>query len=213
MGQDNNSDNSYRTGYGGYGHYSGSSQPSDASSSYAGQEYGHYGQPGQTGGSQQQQVPGQQGQQWQQQTYSSATYEPPASTRGTSPYDPTSTGLQAKTEALLSYLLGWFSGIIFLLLERKNRFVRFSAAQSIIFFGGASVIYILLRFISIIPILGFLLSPVIAFVSSVGGIIVFLIWLFLMIQAYRGKTVRLPFISGYADNLVQMLTPKRNRTV
>jgi uncharacterized membrane protein len=205
MGQDNNSDNSYGTGYGGYGHYSGPSQPSDASS-YAGQ-------PGQTGGSQQQQAPGQQGQQWQQQTYSSATYEPPASVQGTSPFDPTSTGLQAKTEALISYLFGWFSGIIFLLIERKNRFVRFSAAQSTIFFGIVTVLYILLRFISVIPILGFLLSPVIGFVTFVGGIVVFLIWLFLMIQAYRGKTVRLPFISGYADNLVQLLTPKRKKTV
>jgi uncharacterized membrane protein len=212
MGQDNNSDNSYGTGYGGYGHYSGPSQPSDASS-YAGQEYGHYGQPGQTGGSQQQQAPGQQGQQWQQQTYSSATYEPPASVQGTSPFDPTSTGLQAKTEALISYLFGWFSGIIFLLIERKNRFVRFSAAQSTIFFGIVTVLYILLRFISVIPILGFLLSPVIGFITFVGGIVVFLIWLFLMIQAYRGKTVRLPFISGYADNLVQLLTPKRKKTV
>jgi len=212
MGQDNNSDNSYRTGYGGYGKYSDSSQPNDASSS-AGQEYGHYGQPGQTGGSQQQQAPGQQGQQWQQQTYSNATYEPPASTQGTSPYDPTSTGLQAKTEALLSYLLGWFTGIIFLLLERKNRFVRFSAAQSTIFFGIAFVLYILLRLIGIIPILGFLLAPVIGFVSSVIGFVVFLIWLFLMIQSYRGKTVRLPIVSGYADTLVQILTPKRKKTV
>lgn len=206
MGQDNNSDNSYRTGYGGYGKYSDSSQPNDASS-YAGQEYG---QPGQTGSSQQQQAPGQQ---WQQQTYSSATYEPPASTKGTSPFDPTSTGMQAKMEAPLSYLLGWFSGIIFLLIERKNRFVRFSAAQSTIFFGGVTVLSILLHFIGLIPILGFLLAPVIGFITFVGGIIVFLIWLFLMLQAYRGKTVRLPFISGYADNLVQILTPKRNRTV
>ena len=211
MGQDNNSDNSYGTGYGGYGRYSGPAQPNNASSS-AGQSYGQPGQTGQTGGSQQQ-APGQQGQQWQQQTYSSATYEPPASTQGTSPFDPTSTGLQAKTEALLSYLLGWFSGIIFLLIERKNRFVRFSAAQSTIFFGIVTVLYILLRFISVIPILGFLLSPVIGFITFVGGIVVFLIWLFLMLQAYRGKTVRLPFISGYADNLVQLLTPKRKKTV
>ena len=210
MGQDNNSDNSYGTGYGGYGHYSGPSQPNNASSSYDSQQYGQPGQAAQTGGSQQQQAPGQQ---WQQQTYSSATYEPPASTQGASPYDPTSTGLQAKTEALLSYLFGWFSGIIFLLIERKNRFVRFSAAQSTIFFGIVTVLYVLLRFISIIPILGFLLSPVIGFITFVGGIVVFLIWLFLMLQAYRGKTVRLPFISGYADNLVQLLTPKRKKTV
>jgi uncharacterized membrane protein len=204
MGQDNNSDNSYGKGYGGYGSFSGPPQPNNAPS-YDGQP----GQAGQAGGSQQQ-APGQQ---WQQQTYSNATYEPPASTQGTSPFDPTSTGLQAKTEALISYLLGWFSGIIFLLIERKNRFVRFNAAQSTIFFGIVSVIYILLRFISIIPILGFLLSPVIGFVTFVGGIVVFLIWLFLIIQSYRGKTVRLPFISGYADNLVQILTPKRKRTV
>ncbi len=209
MGQDDNSDNSYRTGYGGYGRYTGPAQPNDASSS-TGQQYGQAGQAGQqgqTGGTQQQQ-----GQQWQQQTYSSATYEPPASTQGSSPYDPTSTGMQAKTEALLSYLLGWFSGIIFLFVERKNRFVRFSAAQSTIFFGIVSLFYLLLRLISLIPILGFLLGPVIGFVSTVVGFVVFLIWVFLMIQAYRGKKVRLPFISSYAENLAHF-TFRRKKTV
>ena len=37
----------------------------------------------------------------------------------------TSVGLSANTAACLCYLLGWLSGIVFLLLEKENTFVRF----------------------------------------------------------------------------------------
>jgi uncharacterized membrane protein len=206
MGQDNN-DNSY----GDYGGYGGSSQQqSNNPSSYSDQSSG---QSGQQGSNQQQSY----GQQYQQQTYSSATYAPPASAQGSSAYDPTSTGLQAKTAALISYLFGWVSGIVFLLIERKNRFVRFSAAQSTIFFGAVTILLVLLHYIGAflggIFLIGFLLGWVFSCASFVIGVPAFLIWLFLMIRAYQGKAVRLPFISGYADSLVNRLTPRSKRTI
>src|SRR5689334_17289909 len=43
----------------------------------------------------------------------------------------TSTGLSANVAGALSYLLGFITGIVFLVLEKQNRFVRFHAAQSI----------------------------------------------------------------------------------
>ena len=216
MGQDNNSDNSYSTGYGGYGRYTGSSGSNPSPDQYSGQQYGQAGQQG----SFQQQTYGQQsqqGQQYSQQTYTGATYQPPSSAQGSSPYDPTSTGMQAKTEALVSYLFGWVSGIVFLIIERKNRFVRFSAAQSTIFFGASFILLALLHYIGAflggIFLIGFVLGWVFSCATFVVAIPTLLIWLYLIMQSFRGKTVRLPIISGYADSLVNRLTPKAKRTV
>ena len=47
----------------------------------------------------------------------------------------TVTGLPVNTEAALTYLFGWITGLIFLLLEKDNKKIRFHAMQSIIVFG------------------------------------------------------------------------------
>ena len=63
----------------------------------------------------------------------------------------TSTGLDANVAAALSYLVGFVTGIIFLLVEKENKFVRFHAMQSTLVFIGIVAIDILLQ---IVPILG-----------------------------------------------------------
>ena len=47
--------------------------------------------------------------------------------------------LTPNVAALLCYVGGWISGIVLLVLEQKNRFVRFHALQSIILFGSLTV--------------------------------------------------------------------------
>jgi len=197
MGQDPNQQSQYGRGYGGY------TQPPRPSDTFDSQQYG------QQQGSYQQSSYGQ-----QQQQQQSGTYQPPGSAaRSTGAHDPTSTGLNGRTEALLSYVLGWFSGLIFFVIERKNRFVRFHAAQSFIFFGIVSVVYIVIRLLSIIPLLGFLLSPVLGCATLILLIPAALIWVLLMIQAYRGVTIRLPIVSGYAESLVTRFSPKKKSTI
>jgi len=194
MGQDPNQQSQYGRGYGGY------TQPPRPSDTFDSQQYG------------QQQGSYQQSSYGQQQQQQSGTYQPPGSAaRGTGAHDPTSTGLNGRTEALLSYVLGWFSGLIFFVIERKNRFVRFHAAQSFTFFGIVSVVYIVIRLLSIIPVLGFLLSPVLGCATLILLIPAALIWVLLMIQAYRGVNFRLPIISGYADSLIDRFTSKKKR--
>jgi uncharacterized membrane protein len=196
MGQDPNQQSQYGRGYGGY------TQPPRPSDTFDSQQYG------------QQQGSSQQSSYGQQQQQQSGTYQPPGSAaRGTGAHDSTSTGLNGRTEALLSYVLGWFSGLIFFVIERKNRFVRFHAAQSFIFFGIVSVVYIVIRLLSIIPVLGFLLSPVLGCANLILLIPAALIWILLMIQAYRGVTIRLPIVSGYAESLVTRFSPKKKSTI
>ena len=67
----------------------------------------------------------------------------------------TSTGMEQNLAGLLCYVLGWITGIIFLLLEKDNRFVRFHAIQSIVVFGAFMVIEIILGFI---PVIGWILT-------------------------------------------------------
>src|SRR5690625_1478809 len=44
----------------------------------------------------------------------------------------TASGLDENVAGLLCYLLGFVTGIVFLLMENENRFIRYHAIQSII---------------------------------------------------------------------------------
>ncbi len=197
--------------YGGYGGYnptppSPPSQPYDPNSAYSAPPTGQQGY-------HQQQTYGQQqagSSQSQQQQYS-GTYQPPRSayTQGSSgANDPTSLGMSARNEAVLSYALWWLSGLVFFVIERKNRFVRFAAAQSFLTLGGAFLLYVLLRLITLIPVIGFLLSPIISCLVFVVLVPSALLWLFLMVQSYRGVKVKLPVVGDLAETLVDRTMKK-----
>ena len=114
-----------------------------------------------------------------------------------SPLGPTSMGMQPNIEAGLSYVLGWVTGLIFFLMEKQNRFVRFHAMQSILFFGGLTVIRIILSFISFfdIPFLGLLVG----LVSIAVGIIGLVGYIILLINGFQGKYYKLPIVGDYAE--------------
>lgn len=101
----------------------------------------------------------------------------------------TSTGIQANVAGLLCYLLGFITGIIFYLIEKENKFVRFHALQSIITFGFLSIVAIILP---VIPILGILLFPIVWLAQVV-------LWIVLMIKAYQGEEFKLPVIGDMAE--------------
>jgi uncharacterized membrane protein len=101
----------------------------------------------------------------------------------------TSTGFDANVAAALSYLVGFVTGIIFLVLEKDNRFVRFHAMQSTLVFAGIVAIDILLQ---IVPLLGALL--VIFVIIPLSAIL----WLLLMFKAYQGEEFRLPLVGQMA---------------
>ena len=51
------------------------------------------------------------------------------------PETESSTGLSPNVAGLLCYVLGWVTGIIFVVWEKKSTFVKFHAWQSIMTFG------------------------------------------------------------------------------
>lgn len=116
----------------------------------------------------------------------------------TSPGATMSTGLEQNVAGLLCYVLTWVTGIIFLLVEKENRFVRFHAVQAI----GVGVVWTVGWII--LNILNAALSGGFGtFISTVGWLILGLgglaIWIVLMIKAYQGEMWQLPVIGEIAQ--------------
>lgn len=101
----------------------------------------------------------------------------------------TTTGIQANVAALLSYLLGFITGIIFYLIEKENKFVRFHAMQSIVTFGALFVAGVVVGFL---PVIGLALLPVLWVLEVV-------LWVVLMIKAYQGEMFKLPIAGDIAE--------------
>lgn len=107
----------------------------------------------------------------------------------------TSLGMQANVSALLSYVLGLITGIIFYLIEKDNKFVRFHAIQSMITFGGLLVISLANSFILRIM----LPWQISSLISGAIGIIGLVLWVVLMIKAFQGDYFKLPIIGDIAE--------------
>ncbi|MFC1971868.1 DUF4870 domain-containing protein [Chloroflexota bacterium] len=101
----------------------------------------------------------------------------------------TSIGLDENVAGLLCYVLGWISGIIFLLIEPKNNFVRFHAIQSIVVFATLNIAAFIVR---VIPLLGAVLAWII-------GVLGFILWIVLMIKAVQGAKYKLPWAGDFAE--------------
>lgn len=101
----------------------------------------------------------------------------------------TSTGLQENVEGLLCYLGGWITGLIFFLIEKDSKFVRFHAVQSI----GVSVVLMILGFIPIVNLFVWILGLV--------------LWILLMVKAYQGKMFKLPVIGDFAEKQANAQQP------
>jgi uncharacterized membrane protein len=104
----------------------------------------------------------------------------------------TSTGLEENVAGLLCYVLGWITGLVFILIEKENKFVRFHAMQSIIVFGALTVIRIVLGFI---PFIGVVLNIII-------GIVALILWIVLMIKAYQGQKYKVPWAGDLAEKQI-----------
>jgi uncharacterized membrane protein len=112
-------------------------------------------------------------------------------------------GMSENVAALLAYVFGWITGIIFLLID-KRPFVRFHAAQSIVVFGGLHLISIAVAiafgagFMMMGGFAGFGLGRAL---SSLVGLLTFVLWILLMIKAYQHEKFEVPIAAGIAKSL------------
>ncbi len=118
----------------------------------------------------------------------------------------TSLGMNPRLERVLAYAFFWVSGIILFFVERKDRSVRWHAAQSMVTFGllfllmfGVSM---LSNFLSWIPILGGLTSLGLGLLMRALGWIIGILWVWLMINAWFKPDYRLPIIGNWIRYLV-----------
>lgn len=123
------------------------------------------------------------------------------------PQAPSSTGLGANVAGLLAYVLGPLTGVLFLVIEKENRFVRFHAAQSIAV--GLALIALSIAFsilsavVAVVPILGWIVALL---AGLVFALLTFVLWIVLMLRAFRGREWEVPVVGRYARRYVTSAT-------
>jgi uncharacterized membrane protein len=119
-----------------------------------------------------------------------------------------STGLDENIAALLSYIFGWVSGLIFFLIEKDSRLVRFHAMQSILLNVAAVVVGIALWIVwALLALVVSQVSDVLAgLISIVFGLLMFVFYIgallaviLCLIKAYQKQYFKLPVIGNFAE--------------
>ncbi len=105
------------------------------------------------------------------------------------------TNLEPNVAGLLCYLLGWITGLVFILIEKENKFVRFHAMQSIVVFGAIHAFYIVFWGLGHLSGIG-ILFDVLSWIIAILG---FVLWIVLMIRAYQGERYKLPIAGDIAE--------------
>ena len=97
-------------------------------------------------------------------------------------------GLNENVAGLLCYVLGFFSGIVILIMERENKFVRFHALQSTLWFV-------------LLSILNWIVGGL-AIIGTLLAVVTIASWAFLMYQAYNGEKFKIPMIGDAVEKHV-----------
>jgi uncharacterized membrane protein len=111
-------------------------------------------------------------------------------------------GMSENVAGLLCYVLGWLTGIIFFLID-KRPYVRFHAAQSIVVFGGLHVINIAVGIIfgaGSMMMGGFGAFGVGAALYGLISLVALVLWILLMVKAYQGEKFEVPIAAGIAKS-------------
>jgi uncharacterized membrane protein len=115
-----------------------------------------------------------------------------------------STGLSTRFAAALAYSAWWITGFLFWFLERRDRYVRFHAAQSLAAFG---LIALLIGGFAVLAIasLSFLPNAFTLFVwaAAVTWTAGVALWVVAMWKAANGNVWRIPIASELADRMTR----------
>ncbi|HET6980017.1 MAG TPA: DUF4870 domain-containing protein [Pyrinomonadaceae bacterium] len=123
-----------------------------------------------------------------------------------------STGLDENVAALLSYIAGWVSGLIFFLIEKDSRLVRFHAMQSLLLNVLVIVLAVVIWVVTVV--LWLISTQISGIISMLVSLIATLVWVALgigilvavimcLIKAYQGQYFKLPIIGNFAEKFSQ----------
>jgi uncharacterized membrane protein len=102
-------------------------------------------------------------------------------------------GLDENIASVLCYILGWITGLIFYLVEKENKTVKFHALQSVYTFLPLSILYWIGGYI-------FWWTFVWNIIGMILGLLMFILWIVLMIKDYQGEKYKLPIVGDMAEN-------------
>ena len=103
----------------------------------------------------------------------------------------TTLGINQNIEALLCYVLGWVTGILFLLLEKENKFVRFHAMQSFVVFVALFGLSLILGAIPVLWLFSLLIS-----------LLTIVVWIMMMVKSFQGQMYKLPWVGDFAERQI-----------
>ncbi|HTU83629.1 MAG TPA: DUF4870 domain-containing protein [Candidatus Acidoferrales bacterium] len=108
-------------------------------------------------------------------------------------------GLQPNVAAGLAYLFTWLGGIVFLVGGGTNRFVKFSAAQSLTFW---------VLFWIALWVVGFLIAMshgLLVLLWPLMWLLGMVVWLWTFIFAFQGKEVKIPVVAGITESIFKSM--------
>lgn len=127
---------------------------------------------------------------------------PPTGTPDPNTPTPETTGLTPNVAAGLACLFTIVGGLVFLVLEKKDKFVRLWAMQSLFLGGLAVAVAVVIRVASLvfnfIPWIGTLLIILIGLVNVIFGIAWFVLYVITVVKAFSGQEWEIPWLGKLA---------------
>jgi uncharacterized membrane protein len=118
-------------------------------------------------------------------------------------------GLDENVASAACYVLGWLTGIIFFLMEKDNKTVRFHAMQSVLTFLPLTILYWIISMIISMMFFGagmygaYGAWGILYVITNLIAIVMLILWLVLMFKAYQGEKFKLPIVGDIAENQVK----------
>lgn len=129
--------------------------------------------------------------------------EPEAPQTPSAPSGGGSTGIDPKLAGLLCYLFAPLAGIIFYLMEKEDKFIRFHALQSIALAVAGIVISIgLTIIIAVLSAVSGGLGCILSLIWPIFGILWIVVVILAMVKAYQGEMYKLPVLGDMVEKYV-----------
>jgi uncharacterized membrane protein len=98
-------------------------------------------------------------------------------------------GLEPRFAAALAYAFGPIGGVVLLMIEKEDAFVRFHALQSVVTFVAVAVLHVA---VGSLPLVSWLLAGPM-FLATIA------LWIFLMVMAFLGRRYKVPVVGDFVE--------------